>query len=140
MPRYPCRVLRAGDIKADKLVLCPLDDARLGRALGKEAWYELHQHPAIGLRSLDANRFLWGCVYREICEATGNDPESVHWGLKREAVRLGILAPEYICLGDQLIEAEPTTVVDSETFSRYVSWVVDFAREKLGVHVEESVS
>jgi hypothetical protein len=77
-------------------------------------------------------------AYRAICDATGNDPESVHWGLKREAVRVGILPPEYITIGDQLIEAEPTTVTDSETFSRYVAWVVDWARTKLGVHVEES--
>jgi hypothetical protein len=135
--RFSCRVIQAGEIRKDKLVLCPLDDARLLRSLGKEVWAEMHQHPTVGLRSADSNRFLWGVVYRAICDATGNDPESVHWGLKREAVRVGILPPEYITIGDQLIEAEPTTVTDSETFSRYVAWVVDWARTKLDVHVEE---
>lgn len=135
--RFPCRVLKAGDIRADKLVLCPLDDARLLRVSGKEVWGEYHLHPTVGLRTLDSNRWYWGVVLRAICEETGNDPESVHWGLKREAVRVGVLEPEYITIGDQLIEAEPTTVTDSETFSRYVQWVVDFARTKLDVHIED---
>jgi hypothetical protein len=130
-------VLKAGDIREDKLVLCPLDDARLLRASGKEVWTSIHQHPTVGLRTLDSNRWYWGVVLRAICEETGNDPESVHWGLKREAVRVGVLDPEYISIGDQLIEAEPTTVTDSETFSRYVAWVVDWARNKLDVHIED---
>ena len=137
--RFPCRVLRAGEVTPGKLVLCPLNDERLLRASGKEVWAEMHQHPSPGLRSQDSNRFLWGVVYKAICEETGNDPETVHWGLKREAVRVGVLEPEYITIGDQLIEAEPTTVTDSETFSRYVAWVVDWARTKLDVHVEDSL-
>lgn len=118
--------------------IIPRNRERFLRRAGKDVWIEVHTQPGVGLRSADSNRYLWGVVYRAICEETGNDPESVHWGLKREAVRVGVLTPEYITLGDQLIEAEPTTVTDSETFSRYVSWVVDFAREKLGVHVEEA--
>lgn len=131
MARFLAHVLPDGTIR-------PVDRERLHRYVGRDVWVEVHKEPTPGIRSLDANKFLWGVVYREICEATGNDPESVHWGLKREAVRVGVLAPEYITLGDQLIEAEPTTVVDSEAFSRYVSWVIDFARTKLGVHVEEA--
>jgi hypothetical protein len=137
--RFPCRVLKAGEIREDKLVLCPLDDARLLRASGKEVWAEMHQHPAPGLRSQDSNRFYWGACIAAICAETGNDPESVHFGLKREAVRLGVLAPEYITIGDQLIEAEPTTVTDSETFSKYVQWVCDWARTKLDVHIEDGI-
>jgi hypothetical protein len=135
--RFSCRVLKAGEIRGDKLVLCPLDDARLLRVSGKEVWAEMHQHPTVGLRTLDSNRWYWGVVLRAICLETGNDPESVHWGLKREAVRVGVLDPEYISIGDQLIEAEPTTVTDSETFSRYVAWVVDWARTKLDIHIED---
>lgn len=118
--------------------IIPRNRERFLRRAGKDVWIEVHERPGVGLRSADSNRYLWGVVYRAICEETGNDPESVHWGLKREAVRVGVLTPEYITLGDQLVEAEPTTVTDSETFSRYVSWVIDFARTKLGVHVEEA--
>ena len=135
--RFPCRVLKAGDVTPGKYVLCPLNDERLIRVSGKEVWVSIHQHPTVGLRTLDSNRWYWGVVLRAICEETGNDPESVHWGLKREAVRVGVLDPEYISIGDQLIEAEPTTVTDSETFSRYVTWVVDWARTKLDVHIED---
>jgi hypothetical protein len=88
-------------------------------------------------RSSEANRFYWGVVVRAICEETGSDPESAHYGLKREAVRLGVLDPQYILLGGEMLETEPSTVTDVEAFSRYVSWVVDWARTKLGVHIED---
>ena len=130
MARYLAHVTLDGTLR-------PVDPERLKRLAGHDVWFSVHEHPSIGLRSADSNRYLWGVVYRAICEETGNDPESVHWGLKREAVRVGVLAPEYISIGDQLIEAEPTTVTDSETFSRYVQWVTDWARTKLGVHVED---
>jgi len=114
-----------------------VDKGRTHRYVGRDVWLSIHEQPTVGLRTLDSNRWYWGVVLRAICEETGNDPESVHWGLKREAVRVGVLEPEYITIGDQLIEAEPTTVTDSETFSRYVAWVVDFARTKLDVHIED---
>ena len=121
-------------------MLRPVDKGRTHRYVGRDVWLSIHEQPTVGLRTLDSNRWYWGVVLRAICEETGNDPESVHYGLKREAVRVGVLAPEYITIGDQLIEAEPTTVTDSETFSRYVAWVVDWARTKLDVHVEESLT
>ena len=130
MPRFLAHVLPDGTLR-------PVDRERLHRYVGRDVWFSIHEQPSIGLRSADSNRYLWGVVYRAICEETGNDPESVHLGLKREAVRVGVLEPEYLALGDQLVEAEPTTVVDSETFSRYVSWVVDWARTKLDIHVED---
>ena len=133
MARYLAHVTLDGTLR-------PVDPERLKRLAGHDVWFSVHEKPSPGLRSLSANAFLWGVVYRAICEETGNDPESVHLGLKREAVRVGILAPEYLAIGDQLIEADPTTVVDSEAFSRYVSWVMDFARTKLGIHIEESLS
>ena len=130
MSRFLAHVLPDGTIR-------PVDRERTHRWVGRDIWVEVHRDPSPHVRSADSNRYLWGVVYRAICEETGNDPESVHWGLKREAVRVGVLAPEYITIGDQLVEAEPTTVTDSETFSRYVAWVVDFARTKLNVHVED---
>ena len=130
MARYLAHVTLDGTLR-------PVDPERLKRLAGHDVWFSVHEQPSVGLRSADSNRYLWGVVYRAICEETGNDPESVHLGLKREAVRLGVLAPEYITIGDQLIEAEPTTVTDSETFSRYVQWVCDWARTKLDVHIED---
>ncbi len=120
--------------------ICPAFPERMRRYVGKDIWVNAHEGPSPGLRSSDANRFLWGVVYRAICDETGNDPQSAHYGLKRLAVQVGVLDPEYITIGDQLIEAEPTTRTDSETFSRYVQWVLDWAREKLDLHIEESVS
>ena len=117
--------------------IIPAEPNRVLRYVGKEIWVSIHEQPTVGLRSLDSNRYYWGVVVRAICEATGNDPASAHYGLKREALRLGVLPPEYICVGDQLLEADPTTVTDSETFSRYVMWVIDFARTKLDIHIED---
>lgn len=133
MSRFLAHVLPDGTIR-------PVDRERLHRYVGRDIWVEIHKHPTPGLRSNDQNRYYWGVVIRAICEATGNDPASAHYGLKAEAVRVGVLEPEFISVGDQLLPADPTTVVDSETFGRYVSWVVDWARTKLDVHVEESLS
>ena len=131
MARFLAHVLENGTIR-------PVDPERLHRYVGRDIWVEVHKEPTPGIRSNDQNRYYWGVVIRAICEATGNDPASAHYGLKAEAVRVGVLEPEYITVGDQLLPAEPTTVVDSEAFSRYVEWVIDFARTKLGVHVEEA--
>jgi len=131
MPRFLAHVLPDGTIR-------PVDRERLKRYVGRDVFFSIHENPAPGVRSLDSNRYYWGVCIRAICEATGNDPESCHYGLKREALRVGVLPPEYICVGDQLLEADPTTVTDSETFSKYVMWVIDFARTKLDVHVEDS--
>lgn len=132
MSRFLAHVLQDGTIR-------PVDRERLRQYVGRDIWFSIHKNPTPGLRSSDQNRFYWGVVIRAICEATGNDPASAHYGLKAEAVRVGILEPEFITVGDQLLPADPTTVVNSETFSRYVEWVIDFARTKLDVHVEESL-
>ena len=128
--RFLAHVLPDGTIR-------PVDRDRLHRYVGRDVWVSIHQQPAPGLRSQDSNRFYWGACVRAICEATGSDPESCHYGLKREAVRLGVLDPEFILLGNEMLETEPTTVTDSETFSRYVAWVCDWARTKLDVHIED---
>lgn len=132
MARFLAHVLPDGTIR-------PVDRERLHRYVGRDVWVEVHKEPTPGIRSNDQNRYYWGVVLRAICEETGNDPESCHYGLKREAVRVGVLEPEYLSIGDQLVEAEPTTVTDSETFSRYVAWVVDWARTKLDIHIEEGL-
>lgn len=132
MSRFLAHVLPDGTIR-------PVDRERLHRYVGRDVWVEVHKEPTPGIRSNAQNRYYWGVVLRAICEETGNDPESCHYGLKREAVRVGVLEPEYLSIGDQLVEAEPTTVTDSETFSRYVAWVVDWARTKLDIHIEEGL-
>ena len=132
MSRFLAHVLPDGTIR-------PVDRERLHRYVGRDVWVEVHKEPTPGIRSNDQNRYYWGVVLRAICEETGNDPESCHYGLKREAVRVGVLEPEYLSIGDQLVEAEPTTVSDSVTFSRYVAWVVDWARTKLDIHIEEGL-
>lgn len=120
-------------------MLRPVDRERTKRYVGRDMWVEIHKEPSPGVRSSDQNRFYWGACVRAICEATGSDPESAHYGLKREAVRLGVLDPSFILLGGETLEVEPTTVTDPEAFSRYVQWVVDWARTKLDVHIEDSL-
>jgi len=128
--RFLAHVLPDGSIR-------PVDAERTHRHVGRDIWVSIHENPAPTIRSGEANRFYWGACVRAICEATGSDPESCHYGLKREAVRLGVLDPEFILLGNEMLETEPTTVTDSETFSRYVTWVCDWARTKLDVHIED---
>ena len=129
-PRFLAHVNQDGHI-------VPAFPERVSRFVGKDVWISTHEGPTPGLRSGDFNRYYWGCVVRAISEETGCDPETAHWGLKREAVRLGVLDPEYILLGGEMLEAEPTTRVDSEAFSRYVTWVCDWARTKLDIHIED---
>lgn len=102
--------------------LLPLYPERTKRYAGREVWLSLHEKPAFQ-RGSGANRYLWGVVYAELASATGNDPETIHWGLKREAVRVGVLEPQYILMGSTLLEGEPTTVTEDETFWKYTNWV-----------------
>ena len=123
--RFPCRVDEQGR-------LIPAYPERMLRLRGKEVWVEVHKAAGAVQRSDQANKYLWGVCYAEIARATGSDPDSVHYGLKREAVRIGVLEPQYILLGDKLIEDEPTTRTDSETFTKYVNWLKHFAFHDLG--------
>lgn len=116
MSRFLASVLENG-------MIIPKEPKRVSRYAGKDVWMELHEHPTQGLRSDPANRYLWGVVYRRIAEETGNDPESVHYGLKRLAVEQGVLPPEYILAGSKLLEAEPTTKQESVVFWAYVGWI-----------------
>lgn len=86
----------------------------------------VHERPATQ-RGQGANRYLWGVVYATLAAETGNDPETIHIGLKREAVRVGVLEPQYILMGSTLLEGEPTTVTEDETFWRYTNWVRELA-------------
>lgn len=89
------------------------------------------------LRSSQGNRYLWGVCYATIAAETGNDPTTVHMGLKREAVRLGVLPPQYLHLGDRVIESEPTTVVPSDVFARYVDWLRAYSASELHISIPE---
>jgi hypothetical protein len=115
-PRFPARVDDQGRI-------VPVHAQRTLRRAGREVWVSIHDKPTIGTRSSAANSYLWAGVYGKIAEETGNDPDSIHYGLKREALKRGILDPQFIALGDRLIEDDPTTVTDPDTFSRYVDWI-----------------
>jgi hypothetical protein len=129
--RFLCRVDAEG-----RLVPVSAPD-RLKRLHGKERWVSLHTNPSIGLRSTNACRYQWGVCYRIISEETGNDPESIHYGLIREAVRQGILEPEYIVVNGNLIEDRPTTVVDSDVHGRYLTWLRHYALHDLGITIPE---
>lgn len=123
MARIPCKAFRAREVREDKFVLVPLSDERLARMHGKEVWVSIHEHPTVGLRSDSARNYQWGVVYAEIAAQTGNDPDSLHYGLKREAVRVGVLPAEYILAGSTLLDAEPTTKQESEVFWNYIGWI-----------------
>ena len=117
MSRFLCRV-------TEDLHLIPVYGAeRLKRWRGKECWVEAHDSPTPGLRSDQSNKYLWKVVYGTIANETNSDPESVHFGLKREAVRVGVLDPQFVLIGDKLFEDKPTTKVEQEQFSRYVDWI-----------------
>ena len=116
MPRFLAHVIPGGLIR-------PVDPERLHRYVGRDVWFSIHEGPTEGLRSDSARNYQWGVVYREVAEQTGNDPDSIHYGLKREAVRVGVLPAEYIVAGSMLLDAEPTTVQESEVFWRYIGWI-----------------
>jgi hypothetical protein len=104
-------------------MITPQVRERVTRWRGRDVWISVHDQPTIGIRSDSARGYQWGVVYRAIADETGNDPDSLHYGLKREAVRVGVLPPEYIVAGSTLLETEPTTKQDSDTFWRYIGWI-----------------
>jgi len=114
--RFLAHVLPDGSIR-------PVDKGRTHRYVGRDIWVSIHQQPTDGLRSDSARGYQWGVVYRTVAEETGNDPDSIHYGLKREAVRVGVLPPEYIVVGSTLLEAEPTTKQESDIFWAYIGWI-----------------
>lgn len=117
MSRFLCRV-------TEDFHLIPVYGAeRLKRWRGKECWIEAHDDAAPRIRSDRSNRYLWAGIYGAIAAETGNDPETIHQAMKREAVRVGVLDPQYVLMGDKLFEGEPTTKVEQEQWSRYVSWL-----------------
>lgn len=130
MIRTPCRVSEEGH-------LVPSHPEAFLRWRGKDVFVSIHTKPA-GMRSPEANSYLWGVCYSTIATETGCDLESCHYGLKREAVRQGVLEPEYILLGDKLIEAEPTTRTDAEVFTKYVDWVRHYALHDLRIFIPEA--
>ena len=117
-PRFPATVDSEGR-------LVPVHPERTRRYSGKgQVWVSLHERPW-SLRSDKSNRFLWSAIYGPIAEATGSDPDTCHEGLKREAVRLGILDPQYVLIGTKLFEGDPTTKQEQEDFSSYVRWIIE---------------
>lgn len=119
MTRFPCHVREDG-------ALVPLHAERTLRWRGRDVWVSVHERPTTQ-RGQGANRYLWGVVYATLAAETGNDPETIHLGLKREAVRVGVLEPQFILMGSTLLEGEPTTVTEDETFWNYVNWVRELA-------------
>ena len=118
-PRFPATVDEEGRI-------LPVHRERVRRHQGKTVWVSVHERP-VHQRGNSANAYLWGVVYATLAAETGNDPETIHYGLKTWAVRIGVLEPQYALMGDQLIVAEPTTVVEDEQFWRYVNWIRELA-------------
>jgi hypothetical protein len=108
-------------VQADLIV--PAQPERVARWVGKEVWVEVHADPAPNIRGAGSNSYLWAVVYRAIADETGNDVNAIHYAMKREAVRVGILPAEYILAGTALLETEPTTKQDSEVFWKYVGWL-----------------
>jgi hypothetical protein len=127
--RYLCHVID------DALV--PERADWLNRWRGRDVWVEVHKLPSPVIRSGQSNRKLWA-MYNEICAETGNDPDTVHRALKSEAVRLGVLEPCYALIGDQLVPDEATTVVEQESFSRYMDFVRKWSFDKLNLILSES--
>ena len=115
-PRFPCHV-------DDEDRLVPVHPERTRRLRGRDVWVSVHEHAALMKRSDSARNYQWGVVYAEIALRTGNDPESIHYGLKRKAVQVGVLEPELILMGSNVLEAEPTTVTDHITFWTYINWI-----------------
>lgn len=101
----------------------PLHPERTRRLRGRDVWASVHEHAALMTRSDAARNYQWGVVYAEIAKRTGNDPDSIHYGLKRKAVEVGVLDPELILMGSNVLDAEPTTVTDHITFWNYINWI-----------------
>lgn len=85
------------------------------------------------LRSLKANAYLWGVVYRTIAEWSGHDDEEIHDAMKSMFLpKRELLLPT----GEEIPAHGSTRVLDDVEFSDYVSKVKRWAGEQ-GVLVPE---
>jgi hypothetical protein len=84
-------------------------------------------------RSLRANAYLWGVVYRTIEEWCGHTAEELH-----DVFKAKFLPPREITLptGELVVGLSSTRQLTSEQFSEFVSKVKLFAAEQ-GLHVPE---
>lgn len=96
---------------------------------GKDVWITDRSY---AMRTQSQNRYLWW-LYEQIHQETGGDRASIHDGLKREALRQFILKPEEA----SIVDGEPTTRTDAETFEKYIEFVKDVAVHQLGVPLED---
>jgi len=115
-------LLFAGIVKQGKVM--PDDAGRVAGYMAKEEGQRVQvrvkRPPKI--RSIASNAYLWSVVYPTIGEASGNDTDSVHEGMKALAAEKGMLIPRVIQLGARTVEVL-TTKVEQEAFGSYVNWI-----------------
>jgi hypothetical protein len=84
-------------------------------------------------RSLKANAYLWGVVYRTIAEWCGHTDDELHEIFKSKFLpRRELLLPT----GEEIPLSGTTAALDTDAFSEYVSKVKLWAAEQ-GVHVPD---
>ena len=84
-------------------------------------------------RSIQANRYLWGVVYKLISESTGFTDEEVHQIFKKK-----FLTYKKSYKGKNYNFVDSTTKLDIFEFSEYINKIKDFAAKELGCYIPES--
>ena len=84
-------------------------------------------------RSLKANAYLWGVVYKAIAEWSGHEVDEIH-----DAMKVLHLAPKDVTMptGELVKALGSTRTLNTEQFAEYVSKVKLWAGEQ-GLHVPE---
>ena len=105
--------------------------AAVGRLEGKRVLVTVQREKEA--RSLRANAYLWGVVYRTIAEWSGHDDEEIHEAMKR----LHLPSREMVMPTGEVVSLPGSTAeLDSGAFSEYVARVKRWAAEQ-GLYVPE---
>jgi len=104
----------------------------LGRFEGRRVTVSIE--PERKHRSLRANAYLWGVVYRTASEWCGHDEEELH-----ELMKTRFLPPRVVALptGEELTGPGSTADLTTDAFAEYVAQVKRFFAEH-GVYIPEA--
>jgi hypothetical protein len=88
------------------------------------------------IRSLQFNRYLWGCIYFEISEWNGDKKEDIHEFCKWKFNPIFIKTPE----GEEIRTGGTTTTMSTKRFNQFIDEIVYYFNTEHGIRFEEADS
>jgi hypothetical protein len=91
---------------------------------GKDVWICIEKQTK--QRSNPQNKYLWGVVYKTVCDHTGDDAESFHHWAKSEFLSTP---------GEAVPKVKSTKKLNTKEFMEYVEKIIRWAAEFDGIYI-----